>query len=153
MDISRRGQLVMAVVQHTVNCNYDRAVQVLGEIAATSTRRQMYGACCALAEAGRQILVRLYGHASPEGLWALAAPDPDDDCAQHPAHLFSLRFIAAFANRDMPTCEALYLAAANASGEDYFHSLTALIGDVGHLARVALEELAADSEQPAPHPR
>ncbi|MFD5762252.1 hypothetical protein ACFWIZ_45730 [Streptomyces sp. NPDC127044] len=152
MDTPRRDQLVMNVLQNAVNHNHDRAMQVMGEIAAASTGRQMYGVCCAIAEAGRQTLVRLYGHPSPEGLWALTAPDPDNDCAQHPAHLFSLRFITAFANGDTPTCQALYLAAANASGEDYSHSLTALIGDVAHLARVALEELATEGEKSAQHP-
>lgn len=152
METSRRGRLAMDVLQHAVNRNYARAMQVMDEIVTASTDRQMYGVCCAFAEAGRQILVRLYGHPSPEGLWALAAPDPDDKCAQHPAHLFSLRFITAFANRDMQTCRALYLAAANASADDYSHSLAALIGDVANLARVALEEMAGDSEVPAPHP-
>ncbi|MFF3378097.1 hypothetical protein ACFYXF_34740 [Streptomyces sp. NPDC002680] len=152
MDTLRRGQLAKDVLQYAVNRNYDRAMQVMDEIAAASTGRQMYGVCCIFAAVGRQSLVRLYGHPSPEGLWALAAPDPDDACAQHPAHLFSLRFITAFANRDMPTCQALYLAAASANAEDYSHSLAALIGDVAHLARVALEELARDGETPAPHP-
>jgi hypothetical protein len=152
MDTPRRDQLVMDVLQHAVNRNYQRAMQVMGEIAAASTRRQMYGVCCAIAEAGRQTLIRLYGHPSPEGLWALTASDPDNDCAQHPAHLFSLRFITSFANHDLLTCQALYLAAAKAGSEDYSHSLTALIGDVAHLARVALEELATEGEKHAQYP-
>ncbi|WP_330306266.1 MULTISPECIES: hypothetical protein [unclassified Streptomyces] len=151
MDTPRRAQLVMDVLQHAVNGDHDRTVQVMGEIAAASTGEQMYGVCCAFAEAARQTLVRLYGHPSPEGLWALAAPDPADG-PQHPAHAFSLRFITAYANGDMPTCQALYLAAASASADDFEHSVVALVGDVAHLACVALQELAADSEKPAQHP-
>ncbi|MEU6318066.1 hypothetical protein [Streptomyces sp. NPDC047009] len=152
MDTARRAQLVMDVLQHAVDGDYDRTTQAMGEIAAATDRRQMYGVCCAIADAGRQTLIRLYGHPSPEGLWALAAPDPADTCAQHPAHAFSLRFITAYANNNKPMCHALYLAAANASPEDFGHSLVALVGDVAHLARVALQELAADGEQPAQHP-
>jgi len=151
MDTPRRAQLVRDVLQHAVNRDVDQAMQVMGEIAAASNGRQMYGVCCAFAEAARQTLVRLYGHPSPEGLWALAAPDPAEG-PQHPAHAFSLRFITAYANGDLSTCKALYLAAANASPEDYSHSVTALLGDVARLARVALQELAAGSEKPTQHP-
>ena len=151
METPRRAQLVMDVLQHAVNRDVDQAIHVMGEIAAASNGRQMYGVCCALAEAARQTLVRLYGHPSPEGLWALAVPDPAEG-PQHPAHAFSLRFITAYANGDLPTCEALYVAAANASPEDYSHSVTALLGDVAHLARVALEERTANGEAPAQHP-
>ncbi|MFF3516145.1 hypothetical protein [Streptomyces sp. NPDC002573] len=152
MDTTRRAQLVMNVLQHAVAGDYDRTMQTMGKIAEATDRRQMYGVCRAFAEAGRQTLIHLYGHPSPEGLWAMVAPDPDDGCAQHPAHTFSLRFITAYANGDMPTCQALYLAAANASPENYGHSLTALIGDVAYLVRAAAQEPAADGEQPAQHP-
>ncbi|MFF4504861.1 hypothetical protein [Streptomyces sp. NPDC001401] len=150
MDTSRRAQLVMDVLQHAINRDFDEAMQVMDEIAAASNGLEMYGVCCAFADAARQTLVRLYGHPSPEFLWALAAPDPAHG-PQHPAHAFSLRFITAYANRDMPMCKALYLAAANANPEDYGHSVTALIGDVAHLARVALQELPAGGERPARH--
>ncbi|MGW1157803.1 hypothetical protein ACWD48_06155 [Streptomyces sp. NPDC002519] len=152
MNTTRRAQLVMDVLQHAVAGDYDRTMQAMGQITQDSTGEQMYSVCCAFAEAGRQNLVRLYGHPSPEGLWALAAPDPAGGCSQHPAHAFSLRFLTAYANNDQPTCQALYLAAAGASPEDFGHSMVALVGDVAHLARVALQELAADSEKPAQHP-
>ncbi|MCX4858299.1 hypothetical protein [Streptomyces canus] len=151
MDTHRRAQLVVDVLQHAVNSDFGRAMQVMSEIAAASDRRQMYGVCCGLADAARQTLVRLYGHPSPEGLWALAAPDPEHG-PQHPAHAFSLRFITAYANGDLPTCEALHLAAASASQEDYEHSVIALIVDVANLASVALQELADDGEKPVQHP-
>ncbi|WP_324787154.1 hypothetical protein [Streptomyces sp. H51] len=151
MDTPRRAHLVMQVLQHAIDSDHDRAMRLTGEIAAASTGSKMYGVCCAFAEAARQTLISLYGHPSPEGLWALTAPDPADG-PQHPAHAFSVRFITAFANGDMPTCQALYLAMANATAEDYAHSVTALIGVAAHLARVAHEELAADAEKPAQHP-
>ncbi|MFI5799094.1 hypothetical protein [Streptomyces sp. NPDC051677] len=151
MDSHRRAHLVMDVLQHAINRDVDQTTQVISEIAAASNSRQMYGVCCAFAEVADRSLVRLYGHPSPEGLWALTAPDPAEG-PQHPAHAFSLRFTTAYANRDLSTCEALYVAAALASPEDYSHSVIALLGDVARLARVAGEELAADSESLNQHP-
>lgn len=139
MDITRRVDLVMDVLQHAVNRDFDQAMRLMAEIAGASNGQQMYGVCCTIAEVGRQILVRLYGHQGPETLWALAAPDPADG-PRHPAHTFSLRFITAFINRDLATCQALYLTAARASAEDYSHSLTSLVGDVTRLALHAMEE-------------
>lgn len=151
MSTTRRAQLVMDVLRHAVNGDHDGAMRLMAAIAQASDGQQMYGVCCALAEAARQTLVRLYGHPAPEALWALVAPDPADG-PRHPAHTFALRFITAFANGDMPSCQALYVAAVRASGEDYAHSVTALVGVVAHLTQVALEEPAADDESPANHP-
>ncbi|MGW2700856.1 hypothetical protein [Streptomyces sp. NPDC001340] len=152
MDTPRRAQLVIEMLQHAVNGNRDETMRVLGEIARACDGRQMYGVCCSVADAARQSLINLYGDPSIEGLWALAAPDPDEGC-QHPAHAFALRFVSAYANEDMETCSALYLAAYRASPTDYGHSVTALVGLTGYLARAALEELAADSETPTAHPQ
>jgi hypothetical protein len=151
MDTTHRAQLVIDVLRHAVAGDHDEAMQLMAEIAQASDGQEMYGVCCALAEAARQTLVRLYGHPSPEGLWALVAPDPADG-PRHPAHTFALRFITAFANDDMPTCQALYVTAARAGGKDYAHSVTALVGVVAHLTRIAREEPAADGETPATHP-
>nr|WTB35223.1 hypothetical protein OG781_42340 [Streptomyces sp. NBC_00830] len=151
MNSSLRAQLVMDAIRRAVDCDFQIASNLMGEILRNSEGRQMYGVCCGLADAARQTLVRLYGQQGPETLWALAAPDPDDE-PLHPAHTFSLRFITAFANGDMETCKALYLAAADASADDYAHSVIALLGDVARLARRALLELAEGGEEPAPHP-
>lgn len=151
MDTTRRAQLVLDIVQHAVDRNFDRAWNLLVEVADVSTGDQMYGVCCAFAETGRQALIRLYGNPGPEALWALTAHDPAEG-PQHPAHAFAQRFLTAYANQDLPTCQALYLAASKASTEDYSHSVTALLGDVARLSRHALEELAADGETPATHP-
>ncbi|MGW3657180.1 hypothetical protein ACWD6R_16465 [Streptomyces sp. NPDC005151] len=151
MDYSLRAKLVMDAIRHAVDCDFQIASNLMGEIARNSNGQQMYGVCCGLADAARQTLVRLYGHLGPEMQWALAAPDPDDE-PRHPAHTFSLRFITAFANGDMETCQALYLAASNASADDYTHSVIALLGDVARLARRALLELAEGGEEPAAHP-
>lgn len=151
MDNTRRADLVLAAVNHAIACDFEEAMAAIAEIAQASTGRQMYGVCCALAETGRQILVRLYGQQHPETLWALAAPDPDNGPV-HPAHAFSLRFLTAFVNRDLPTCEALYMAALRASGEDFAHSVTSLLGDVARLGRHALlEELLTPAEQITAH--
>ncbi|MFD3455797.1 hypothetical protein ACFWVC_26915 [Streptomyces sp. NPDC058691] len=151
METTRRAQLVMDVLRHAAAADHDEAMRLMGEIAQASDGNQMYGVCCGLAEAGRQALVRMYGHPSREGLWALTAPDPADGL-RHPAHTFALRFITAFINGDLPTCQALYMTAARASAEDYAHSVTAIVGYVARLAQIALEEPAADVETAAAHP-
>ncbi|WP_406515576.1 hypothetical protein OH809_24920 [Streptomyces sp. NBC_00873] len=151
MNSSLRAKLVMDAISRAIDCDFQVASNLMGEIFRNSTGQQIYGVCCGLADAARQTLVRLYGHQGPETMWALAAPDPDYE-PQHPAHAFSLRFITAFANGDMETCQALYLAASKASADDYAHSVIALLGDVARLARRALLQLAEGGEEPVADP-
>ncbi|WP_327349633.1 hypothetical protein OG772_20335 [Streptomyces sp. NBC_01321] len=151
MNSSLRAKLVMDAISRAIDCDFQVASNLMGEIFRNSTGQQIYGVCCGLADAARQTLVRLYGHQGPETMWTLAAPDPDDE-PQHPAHAFSLRFITAFANGDMETCQALYLAASKASADDYAHSVIALLGDVARLARRALLQLAEGGEEPVADP-
>ncbi|MDX2849263.1 hypothetical protein PV342_12490 [Streptomyces sp. PA03-3a] len=153
MDTSRRAELVMQAIRYAVDLGFSDASVRMAEIAAHSTGTQMYGVCCALAEAGRQSLIRVYGHPGPELLWALIAPDPADGAPRDPARTFSLQFISSFANGDLKTCEALYVAAAKSSADDYTHSLIALLGDVANLARIEREEPAASREAAPTHPR
>ncbi|MEU4095524.1 hypothetical protein [Streptomyces sp. NPDC026673] len=152
MDTSRRAELVIEALRYAVDLGFSEASVRMGEIAAHSTGNQMYGVCCALAESGRQTLIRMYGHPGPELLWALIAPDPADGEPGDPARTFSLQFISAFANGDLKTCEALYVAAAKGSADDYAHALIALLGDVANLARIEREEPAADQEAAPSHP-
>ncbi|MGW3246609.1 hypothetical protein [Streptomyces sp. NPDC001070] len=151
MDTSRRAELAMDVLRNAANDDHEEAMRLMAEIAQGSDGQQMYGVCCALAETGRQTLIRVYGHPSPETLWVLVAPDPADG-PRHPAHTFALRFITAFLNGDTATCEALYATAARASSEDWAHSVTAIVGYVARLAQIEQEELAAAEETPAVHP-
>lgn len=151
MNPSLRAKLVMDAIHRAVDCDFQIASNLMGEILRGSNGQQMYGVCCGLADAARQTLIRLHGHQGPETMWALAPSDPADE-PLHPAHSFSLRFITASANGDMDTCKALYLAAANASADDYAHSVIALLGDVARLARRALLELTESGEGPAAHP-
>ncbi|MFB7575372.1 hypothetical protein [Streptomyces sp. NPDC056165] len=151
MDTARRAELAMDVLNHAIVGDADEAMQLMGEIAANSTSSQMFGVCSGFANAAQQTLVQLFGEPTQEGLWVMAAPDPANGPV-HPAHTFALRFVTAWCNDDLPMCQALYIAAARAGGEEYAHSVSALIGLTVHLARAAAEELAADSERPAPHP-
>ncbi|MFF3406666.1 hypothetical protein ACFYW8_10700 [Streptomyces sp. NPDC002742] len=139
------------VLLRDANGDFSQVAPARSDIAAATDGREMYGVCCALAEAARQALIRLYGHPSPQLLWALAAPDPAEG-PQHPARNFSLRFITAYVNGDLLTCQALHQAAASAGSQGYEHFLKALIAGVSDLTRVALEERTANSETPAQHP-
>lgn len=151
MNSSTRAKLVMDAISRAVDCDFQIASNLMGEIFRNSTGQQIYGVCCGLADAARQTLLRLHGHQGPDTMWALAPSDPADE-PLHPAHAFSLRFITAFANGDMESCQALYLAASKASADDYAPSVIALLGDVARLARRALLELAEGGEGPAAHP-
>jgi hypothetical protein len=151
MDTPRRAQLVTDVVQYAVSGNAAAAVRLLDVIVRGSDSGQIYGMCCGAADVARQSLVRLFGHPSQEGLWAMAAPDPAHDVV-HPAHTFALRFITAYTNSDLETCRALYLAALGLGAEEYMHSVSALFSVTADLARLALEGLTADSDMPATHP-
>jgi hypothetical protein len=151
VDTTRSARLVRDVIRHAVNGNVEEATRLLYVITQVSDNKQVYGVCCGAADAARQSLVRLFGHPSPEGLWAMAAPDPAHE-VRHPAHTFALRFITAYTNEDLETCRALYRAAAGAGAECYVHSVTALFGVTAHLARLALEGLPADVDLPAVHP-
>lgn len=148
MDTPSRSRLVLL---RAANGDFSQVAPARSDIAAATDGREMYGVCCGLAEAARQALIRLYGHPSPQFLWALAAPDPADG-PQHPARNFSLRFIAAYVSGDLPTCQALHQAAASAGPHGYEHFLKALIASVFHLTRVALDERTANGETPAQHP-
>jgi hypothetical protein len=101
----------------------------------------MFGVCCALAEAARQQLVKIHSP-EPKAFWAALPPTPHGAC--YPAHLFSVRFLTAFANGDVDTCRALYGTALEASQDEYRLSIDALLMDVGRLARHALD-LQADA--------
>ncbi|REE61471.1 hypothetical protein BX257_4050 [Streptomyces sp. 3212.3] len=151
MQTRERAQHVMAAITSAVQGEHERASALMAHIAQRSTGNEMYGVCCAIAEAARKSLHHLYGHQHPNALWALAAPDPDDG-PEHPAHVFAKRFITAFLNEDQPTCQALYLAAAKASGEDYAHSVIALLGDAALLVRYATSQPHTDDEPSAAHP-
>ncbi|WP_073947594.1 hypothetical protein [Streptomyces kebangsaanensis] len=151
MDTARRAELVMNVLNRAIAGDADEGARLLVEVAANSTGQQMFNVCCGFANVAEQVLVQLFGQPTQEGLWALAAPDPAGG-PTHPAHTFALRFVTAWLNGDLPTCQALYIAAIRASGKDYARSVCALVGLTAHLARAAAEDLAADREKPAPHP-
>ncbi|MFB7329797.1 hypothetical protein [Streptomyces sp. NPDC056190] len=151
MDTTRRAELAMDVLNHAIVGDADEAMRLMGEIAANSTAQQTFGVCCGFANSAKQTLVQMFGQPTQEGLWVLAAPDPANGPV-HPAHTFALRFVTAWCNDDLPMCQALYIAATLASGKEYGHSVSALIGLTVHLTRAAAEELAADSETSAQHP-
>jgi hypothetical protein len=148
METPSRTRLVQL---RATNGDFSQVAPARSEIAAAAGGREMYGVCCGLAEAARQALIRLYGHPSPQLLWALAAPDPADG-PQCPARDLSLRFITASVSGDLPTCQALHRAAVSAGPQGYEHFLKALIAGVFHLTRVALDERTANGETPAQHP-
>lgn len=122
------------------------AANALYRIGTSTDSHGVYGACCAFAEAGKQILHQLYGSDIPaEAHWGIAELEPGGLTANAP-RTFALRFLAAYANDDKPTCLALFNAAINASGDDYVDSVSALLIVVGQLGQLALREKQTDGE-------
>ena len=88
------------------------------------------------------MLRKLYGDQAPktpaDGMFVLQV-DPGA-VGKDPAKAFSVRFLAAWANGDQDTCNALFTAATRASDEEYVDSVCALFADVVGITRLALNE-------------
>jgi hypothetical protein len=133
VDTNERADLIMLALTHAMDRNGREATQILARIGDNSDNADMYGVCRALASAVEQVLPRIFGALVPDTIWAFQvlgdAPDP--------AQLFAARFIIANANHDIPTCVALFRAAAEAGSAEYTDSIAALLGMAGALLRDA----------------
>lgn len=132
--------LVWEALEHACTGNGRGAADALYRIGTSTDDHGVYGACCAFAEAGHQILCRIYGDQIPaEAQWGIAELEPGTLAADAPK-TFAVRFLVAYANGQRDTCLALFNAAVNASGEDYVDSVSALLVTVGQLGQLAFRE-------------
>ena len=143
MDTNTASQLIFEAIAHGVSGDRDGAIDRLNSVCENADGPRMYGVCCALAEAGAHMLRRIYGDQAPQapadGMFILQELKPgatDDD----PAEAFSMRFLAAWANGDRDTTDALFSAAAKASNEQYIDSVCALFANVIGITRLALDQ-------------
>jgi hypothetical protein len=137
--------LVQQALAAAIDGDTAQASAALDALGDGCTNTQMYGVCCAIAEAGRRILRKLYGSGAPSrpgDMWAIEELVPG---AFHkdPADAFAARFLVAYANRDSSTCLALFETALTAGGTEYVDSVCALLTNVAGLARLALAEKRA----------
>ncbi|KUN37749.1 hypothetical protein AQJ30_15815 [Streptomyces longwoodensis] len=142
MGDERLANLVMVALACAIDEDYDgafRAVSEVGEQAGPG-QFQMYAACVAFAETGRQALVKLYGDQAPDlardQYWSVEQlPSPDG--APDAQDLFAVRFIVAVANNDKPQAMALWQAALRASSAEYIASVAAVLTAAAGLVRKA----------------
>ncbi|MFE9199961.1 hypothetical protein ACFYMH_28470 [Streptomyces albidoflavus] len=136
MNTDQTAEAVFEMLAHAVAGNTEQAAGLLESIGAQSDDHRMYGVCCALAEAGTQMLYKVFGEQPPEHMWALQELSPGA-LAADPAKGFAVRFLIAYANGDRDTTLSLFQAALHADGDQYVDSVCALLAQVASLCRLA----------------
>ena len=142
MQHAEAAQLVHDALAYAVAGDAERAADNLTTLGTQSDANLMYGACCALAEAGKIMLQKIYGEQAPRpergDMWIFEQLKPgalDDD----PPKAFAMRFLVAYCNGDTDTTLALWDASLKASDEEHVASVCALLTDVAGLVKLALE--------------
>jgi hypothetical protein len=138
VDDDTRVSLIMRAIGQIIEQDGPAAADTLTEIGENSDGYQMFGVCCAMAEAAKHLLPKIFGPQPEDTFWVLESLVPGG-LTDDPAKAFSVRFIVAWANGDRATAKALFDAAICASTEEYVDSVSALLIDVGGFARLALE--------------
>ncbi|MFE3049558.1 hypothetical protein ACFXIY_21200 [Streptomyces albidoflavus] len=136
MNTDQTAEAVFEMLVHAVAGNTEQASRLLESIGTQSDDHRMYGVCCALAGAGKQMLYKIFGDQPPEHMWALEELSPGT-LAADPAGGFAVRFLIANANGDRDTRRALFQAALHADGDQYVDSVCALLAQVASLCRLA----------------
>lgn len=125
MEREEMKRLAMDALQHTVNGEPEAAATIVNTLASTGDSSDLYGACCGWAGSAEVALEHIHGKPNG-GMWSVDAIQ-SDAVGVGPEQAFALRFIAAYANDDPATTEALFLAAANADGDQTTSSLACLL--------------------------
>lgn len=143
MNTSERISLIAKACAAAVTGAADVVVEAMFEIGRNSTVAEMFDVCCAIASVAKEAAVSLLGEVGPDKLWTLSATHLDA-AEDDPYAMFAMRFIVAYCNDDIPTCEALFLATLEApEGSDHPKSIMELLLRTSDLIRAA-------SAQPAP---
>ncbi|WP_381801064.1 hypothetical protein [Streptomyces niveus] len=120
MERKEMKQLAMAALQCTVNGEPEAAATIVNALASTGDSCDLYGACCGWAGSAEVALERIHGRPAGD-VWSF------EEHPGNPEKTFALRFIAAYANDDPTTTEALFVAAANASSDQTTDSVASLL--------------------------
>ncbi|MEU8870501.1 hypothetical protein AB0D24_04910 [Streptomyces javensis] len=117
-----------------LDCEPWYAELIIDHIGDHGDAADMFGVCCAAAEAGRTALLTLFPEAATNGcMWSLA----DISHRADPPQLFAARFLTAYANGDAPMAVALFQAAHEADAQARTESVCALLAHVRSLSRRA----------------
>ncbi|WP_413102263.1 hypothetical protein [Streptomyces sp. Inha503] len=143
MDQEQAARLTYEAIAHAVAGEADQAATNLITLGQGSDDNQMYGVCCAIAEAGAHMLRKIYGDRAPktpdEGMWAIQPLKPGA-VDENPPKAFAVRFLIAYANGDQQTTLALFNAALHSDGNQYVDSVCALLADVAGITRLAIDQ-------------
>ncbi|AZM91461.1 hypothetical protein [Streptomyces sp. W1SF4] len=134
-------QLITTAYTAAVHGEVVQAADALDAIGFSVDARQMYGVCCAFAEAGTRAVQLLdptgFDPAKGEML-ALSEVTPGA-AAANPQTAWAQRFFVAHANRDPEMTNALYATAIKAGPDQFSESVAALLLVVASLGRAVLE--------------
>lgn len=143
MDTREASTLVFDAISYAVAGDRERAADTITTLGSQSDANLMYGACCAIAEAGKLMLQQIYGKQAPRpergDMWVFEQLKPgtlDND----PAKTFAMRFLIAYCNGDRDTTLALWEASLRASDEEHVASVCALLVDVAGITRLAIDQ-------------
>jgi hypothetical protein len=143
MDTREASTLVFDAISYAVAGDAERAADTITTLGSQSDDNLMYGACCAIAEAGQLMLRQIYGDQAPKpengDMWVFEQMKPGalDD---NPPKAFAMRFLIAYCNGDTDTTLALWQAVVHASDDEYVSSVCALLVDVAGITRLAIEQ-------------
>lgn len=141
MNHTEAVSLIEDALASAVAGDTERAADRLVTLGESSDNNFMYGACGALAEAGKYGLSLIYGDqmARPErgDMFILEEIKPGA-FAEDPPKAFAARFLIAWCNGDRDTTLALFDAALRS--DQYVESVSALLADVAGILRLGLDE-------------
>jgi hypothetical protein len=132
VELEEVKRFSLAALQYALDCQDEPAACIVEAIALNGNARSLYAVCCTWAGSAEVALESVHGAGG--GMWTF-----DADPAGAAEETFARRFVAAYANGDPPSAEALFQAALTTGRFDA--SLAALL----HLA-VAANEAAHQAE-------
>ncbi|MFC8276276.1 hypothetical protein ACFUJR_27845 [Streptomyces sp. NPDC057271] len=142
MDTDEQIRLANDALRAAINHNSDHALDCLEALGADGDPSPLFDACSIFAAAGTQALHILHGGHRPShcgGFWAIQEAVPGS-LAEHPHNAFAVRFVAAYANEDPDSAQALFLAALDAGQADFSNSVVTLLAYTAHLHRQVCPE-------------
>lgn len=140
MTSDERADAVWTMLGYAVEGDASGAALSLATIGASSTSDEMYGVCCAIAEAAKAVLKRMF----PCMIWAPSAYLVAHGVCRNrltadAADAWAAEFIVAYANGDTAATNALYSAALTSGADRYSDSVCALLASFAGLAQTQLQ--------------
>ncbi|MFJ8163846.1 hypothetical protein ACIRBY_23365 [Streptomyces sp. NPDC096136] len=134
-------QLIATAYTSAVHGDVDAACDALDAIGFSTDARQMYGVCCAFAEAGTRAVQLLdpAGFDPAKGEMLGLSEITPGAAEANPHTAWAMRFFVAHANRDPEMTNALYATALQAGPQQFSDSVSALLLVVASLGRSVVQ--------------